>query len=244
MIRMADLLGVGIYSPSEAALYARVTTGLMNRWIFGNKQGSPVIAPQLGTPEEKDITFLDFVQALAVRRIRKEHPKISLQTIREAYFRAKDEYQTPYPFALDNTRIGLFGPPNEPKKQVIWLCVGEDEEGARRYFQLTGKKHHNQMICEVVRSYAYRLVFDDTTKLACKYKAFPTVKDAPEFIVMDPQVRFGEPFFESCGYTARTLFDAYISEGSPTRAAKVYGVTTEQVELAMEFFDYLSPSAA
>jgi uncharacterized protein (DUF433 family) len=244
MIRIADLLEVGIYSPSEAALYARVTTSLMNRWIFGNKQGSAVISPQIGTPEEKDVTFLDFVQALAIRRIRKEHPAISLQTIRDAYVRAKEEFETPYPFALDSTRIGLFGPPDDPKKQVIWLCVGEDEEGTKKYFQLTGKKHHNQMIGEVVRSYAYRLVFDETTKLARKYLAFPTVKKAPEFIVMDPQVRFGEPFFESCGYTARTLYDAYVSEGSPARAAKVYGVTTEQVELAMEFFDYLSPSAA
>ncbi|MFZ1933545.1 MAG: hypothetical protein WCB27_21795 [Thermoguttaceae bacterium] len=241
---MADLLGIGIYSPSEAALYARVTTRLMNRWMFGNGQGSPVITPQIGTPEDRDVTFLDFVQALAIRRIRKEHPGISLQTIREAYIRAKEEYGTPYPFALDSTRIGLFGPPDEPRKQVIWLCVGEDEEGARRYFQLTGKKCHNQMIGEVVRTYAYRLVFDETTKLAKKYLAFPTIKDAPEYIVMDPQVRFGEPFLESCGYTARTLLDASISEGSPSRAATIYGVEPEQVELAREYFDYLSPPAA
>jgi uncharacterized protein (DUF433 family) len=244
MIRMADLLGIGIYTPSEAALYARVTTGLMNRWVFGNRQGESVIVPQIGATEDKDVSFLDFVQTLAIRRIRKEHPGVSLQSIRDAYFRARDEFKTPYPFALDSTRIGLFGPPDEPKKQVIWLCVGENEEGAKKYFQLTGKKHHNQMIGEVVRSYAYRLVFDETTKLATKYLAYPTVKEATEYIVMDPQVRFGEPFFESCGYTARTLFDAYVSEGSPARAAKVYGVTTEQVELAMEFFDYLSPAAA
>ena len=103
-----------------------------------------------------------------------------MQNIRDAYFRARDEFKTPYPFALDSTHIGLFGPPDEPKKQVIWICVGEDEEGTRKYFQLTGKKHHNQMIGEVVRSYAYRLVFDDTTKLAKKYLAYPTVEEAPE----------------------------------------------------------------
>jgi uncharacterized protein (DUF433 family) len=244
MIRMADLLGIGIYSPTEAALYARVTTSLMNRWMFGNKQGEAVISPQVGTPEEKDVSFLDFVQALAIRRIRKDHPGVSLQTIRDAYVRARNEFKQPYPFALDSTRIGLFGPPNDPKKQIIWLCIGEDEEGARKYFQLTGRQHHNKMIGEVVRSYAYRLVFDDTTKLAKKYLAFPPSSSASEFIVMDPQVRFGEPFLESCGYTARTLYDAYISEGSAERAATVYGVKREQVELAMEYFDYLLPTAA
>jgi uncharacterized protein (DUF433 family) len=246
MIQTSNLLGVGLYSPSEAALYARVTTNLMRRWLYGNEQGQSVIEPQFGQTEERDVTFLDFVQALAIRRIRHERPSISLQKIREAYFRAREEFHQPYPFALDSTHIGLFGPPDEPKKQVIWLCVGKDEEGANRYFQLTGRQHGNQMLGEIVRGYAYRLVFDDTTKLAKKFLAYPTNRDASEYIVMSPDVRFGEPFFESCGYTARTLFDAYQSEGSFTRAAEIYGVHARQVELAVEYFDYLplKPCAA
>lgn len=244
MIKTADLLGVGLYSPSEAALYARIATNLMMRWMYGTKQGVAVIEPQLGANEDKDVTFLDFVQALAIRRIRRERPGISLQTIREAYTRAKTEFQVPYPFALQSTRIGLFGPPDEPRKQVIWICVGEDEEGAKRYFQLTGKKSGNQMLAEVVRTYSHRLVFDEITKLARKYLAYPTIQNAPEYIVMDPRIRFGEPFVESCGYTARTLFDAYRSEGNIERAAEVYGVKPEQVELAVEYFDYLKPNAA
>lgn len=244
MIRANDLLGVGLYSPSEAALYARVTTNLMKRWLYGNKRGESVIEPQFGQTEEKDVTFLDFVQALAIRRIRRERPGISLQTIREAYFRAKEEFKQPYPFALDSTHVGLFGPPDEPKKQVIWLCVGKDEEGANKYFQLTGKKFGNQMLGEIVRGYAYRLIFDDTTRLAKKFLAYPTSQDASEYIVMDPAVRFGEPFLESCGYTARTLYDAYQSEGTPGRAADVYGVKPEQIALVVEYFDYLKPNAA
>jgi uncharacterized protein (DUF433 family) len=241
MIKAADLLGKGLYSPSEAALYARVPTGLMTRWVYGTKQGAAVIEPQLGAGENRDVTFLDFVQALAIRRIRRERPGISLQRIREAYLRARDEFGEPYPFALESTRIGLFGPPDEPRKQVIWLCIGEKEDGARQYFQLTGRRSGNQMLGEVVRTYAHRLVFDGTTKLARKYLAFPTTEHAPEHIVMDPLVRFGEPFIESCGYTARTLYDAYCSEKSAQRAADVFGVTLEQVELAAEYFDYLDP---
>ena len=244
MIAATDLLGVGIYSPSEAALYARITTNLMKRWLYGNRQGQSVIEPQFGQTEEKDVTFLDFVQALAIRRIRLERPGVSLQAIRDAYIRAREEFNQPYPFALDSTHIGLFGPPDEPKKQVIWLCVGQDDEGAKRYFQLTGKSNRNQLLAEVVRSYTYRLVFDDTTKLAKKFLAYPTIPNAKEYIVMDPSVRFGEPFLESCGYTARTLYDAYLSEGTPQRAADVYGVEPEQMSLIAEYFDYLKPNAA
>jgi uncharacterized protein (DUF433 family) len=242
MVAATDLLGLGLYSPSEAALYARVSPGLMTRWVYGTKQGPAVIQPQLGNTGQRDVTFLDFVQTLAIRRIRSERRGVSLQQIREAYFRVRKEFGVEYPFALDSTRIGLFGPPDDPKSQVIWICIGEDDAGAKRYFQLTGKKSGNQLIGEVVRTYAQRLVFDEVTKLARKYIAFPTVLAASERIVMDPSVRFGEPYFESCGYTARTLFDAYRSEGTVNRAAEIYGVTPEQVELAIEYFDYLKPA--
>ena len=243
MVTANDLLGVGLYSTSDAALYARVSPQLLARWIYGTTKGTPVFDPQLGRSQERDVTFLDFVQALAIRRIRTERPGVSLQKIREAYNRARDEFREPYPFALKSTRIGLFGPPDKPKKQDIWICVGKDQGEAKRYFQLTGKKSGNQLIGEVVRTYTHRLVFDDTTQLARKYIAYPTGQPVGQAdnIAMDPEVRFGEPFLESCGYTARTLYDAYQSEGTPERAAEMYGVTSEQITLVIEFFDYLKP---
>jgi len=243
MVTTTELLGVGLYSTFDAALYARVSPQLIARWIYGTTKGDPVFEPQLGRSEERDITFLDFVQALAIRRIRNERPGVSLQKIREAYFRARNEFGEPYPFALESTRIGLFGPPDIPRRQEIWLCVGKAEGEARKYFQLTGKKSGNQLIGEVVRTYAHRLVFDETTQLARKYIAYPTGKpvDTGERIAMDPEVRFGEPFVESCGYTARTLYDAYQSEGTPERAAEIYGVSLEHMTLVIEYFDYLKP---
>lgn len=237
MIAAKDLLGIGLYSPYDAALYARVTTQLMNRWVFGNAQGKAVIQPQIDDAAEKIVTFLDFVQALAIRRIRNER-RVPLGKIREAYFRARDEFDVTHPFALDSTRIGLFGPLDVPAKQEIYLCVGEDDEGARQFFQITGKKHGNQLIGEVVRTYASRLVFDEQG-FASKYKAFEHKEGN---VTMDPCVRFGEPFLDDSGYTARTLFDAYRSEGSVERAAEIYGVKPEEIVVAIEYFDYLRPT--
>ena len=241
MVATADLLGIGLYSPAEAALYARISTQLMTRWVYGTRRGDAVIEPQLGAGEERNITFLDFVQALAIRRIRSERPGISLPKIREAYLRACKDFGEPYPFALKSTRIGLFGPPDDPKKQEIWICAGGDEAESQKYFQLTGRKSGNQLIGEVVRTYAQRLAFDDETGLATKYTAYPTGGPAPEYIVMDPLVRFGEPYLQSSGYTARTLYDAYRSEGTIDRAASAYGVAPEHIALAVEYFDYLKP---
>jgi uncharacterized protein (DUF433 family) len=251
MIRIASrteaerLLGKGLYTPAEAARYARVPTQLLTRWIHGNKQGSPVVESEVTASHEKIVTFLDFVQALAIRRIRRERPQISLNKIRQAYVVASKEFNVKYPFALESTHIGLFGPQDKPELQEIWLCVGKSEEGTLKYFQLTGKKRKNQLIGEVVRTYTSRLVFDDITKLATRYFAFPpitpgdSVSANTQRVIMEPDIRFGEPYIASCGYTAQTLFDAYQAEGSVERAAELSGVTREEVILAIEYIDYL-----
>lgn len=240
MVAATDLLGKGIYSPSEAALYARVSTGLMTRWTYGSAQGQSVIDPQLGNAEGKTITFLDFVQTLAIGRLRND-VRISLQKIRQAYDRAKAQFGAPFPLALKSTRIGLFGPPHDVKKQELFICIGEDDDGTAKYFQLTGKQHGNQLIREVVRVYAHHLSFDEATELASKYYPYERGKNR---IVMDPNVRFGEPYVESCGYTAQTLYDAYRVERSLDRAAEMYGVSPQEIELAIEYFDFLKPNAA
>lgn len=240
MVAAANLLDVGLYSVHDAALYARLRSQMMSRWVYGSQDGKPVITPQLGEPDDKFLTFLDFVQALAIRRIRIER-RVPLQKIREAYFRAKKQFNVKYPLALDSTRIGLFGPLDNPKRQEVFICLEKDDDKASQYFQLSGKEHGNQLIGEVVATYRSRLIFDEEG-LAKKYVAFKS--DDGVKIVMDPMHRFGEPFFEDIGYTAQTLFDAYRSEGSVQRAADVYGVDPLFVTLSVEFFDFLQPPSA
>ena len=65
-----ELLGKGIYTPEEAATYARLDTRLVNRWVYGNKQGERVFHPEHKTQNQKIISFLDFIQILAIRNLR------------------------------------------------------------------------------------------------------------------------------------------------------------------------------
>jgi uncharacterized protein (DUF433 family) len=243
MIQAEKLLGVGLYSPSEAALYARVRPQLISRWVYGtqgDRASDPVFEPELGTTEEKIVTFLDFVQALAIRRLRNER-HVSLQKIREAYYRAKKEHGVKHPFATEGVRVGLFGPLDRPDRQVVFICFEKDEERAQKFFQLTGKKHGNQLIGEVVMTYARFLEYDPKTQLACRFTAF---KSDDGQVTMDPQVLFGEPFIEATGYTAHALFGAYQTESTIERAAKIYGVEPSQIQLAIDYFDYLNLPAA
>lgn len=216
-----QLLGIGLYTPSQAALYARVSTPLMTRWLWGTKSAEAVVRPQLGQEQDRTVTFLDFVQAMAIRSIRIEH-RVSLQKIREAVDRASLDYGVEYVFARKHKTF-LFG------GDVI-IKLNDDE-----YVQVTGTHAHNHMITEVVELYMRDLTFD-ASGLASSFEAY-NWKDLT--VTMDPARRFGEPLIQSCGYSAQSLWEAARSEGSCAAASEAYGVRPDEVELACRYYDHL-----
>lgn len=225
MISVSKKLGVGLYSPSEAALYARVAPQLMSRWLFGTKRDEPVIQPQL-SDSERLVTFLDFVQAMAIRAIRIVK-NVPLQTIREAVEKARTKYDIEYPFAVEHTTY-LFG------SEILIRRPDDNLE------QVTGKRSGQLMVKVVAELYMDDLSFG-ANGLASKYTAW---KERDLEIVMDPQIRFGEPLLTSCHYSAQTLWEAYKAEGGIENAAKAYGVSNDDVKLACKYFDHLLGNTA
>src|SRR5438445_597141 len=41
-----NLLNLGIYTPAEAAFYARIRTQRINSWLYGSKNANPVVSPE------------------------------------------------------------------------------------------------------------------------------------------------------------------------------------------------------
>ena len=78
----ADLLGIGVYTPREAAFYARVPTQTMQRWLWGGLNSESAFTPEIDGP--KLVSFRDFVTTLAIRSIRNSQQPVSLQKIRSA----------------------------------------------------------------------------------------------------------------------------------------------------------------
>jgi uncharacterized protein (DUF433 family) len=229
MESVADKLGVGIYSVAEAARYARVSTKLVDRWIFGTGPGDAVISPQ--ARQEKVITFIDFVQTMAIRAIRQVH-KVPLQKIRQAVQIAEQEYGLSHPFARKHTTF-LAG-------AEISIKIGIDEQGQAEYVEASGPHRRNRLLTKVVEIYLLDLTFDDQS-LASQYCAF---RYGDAVVDMKPTIRFGEPLVTSCGYSAQTLWEASKSEGSIEAAAKAYGVRAEEIEVACRYYDYLLGKSA
>ncbi len=234
-------LGIGIYTAREAALYARVSPRLMGRWIFGDNQGDSVITAQIGIREEtKIVTFLDFVQALAIRSIRSTF-KIPLPKIRQAVQQAKDRFGVEYPFAMKHTTYLCSDGKKEGHGEII-IRVGDADDGGEfkeRYIQISGKRRGNLVMKEVVELYLEDLSFDDSG-VANEYCAW---KKGDGKVVMNPHRRFGEPVIPSCGYTAETLYEASINEGGIDAAAEAFGVSRDDVKLAWSYFDHLNKPA-
>lgn len=233
----SNLLGIGIYSADEAARYARVATRTMQRWVFGDDSGNAVIQSQLSKlgDAEKLVTFLDFVQVMAVRQVRIREKRFPLQKIRKACDMAAKTHGLDYPLAAKEHRIYLFGPKDNLAACEMVILFGRGEANEELYLQLTGKKAGNLVMAAIAEPFMSQLRFGDSD-FAEEYVAWERLGRQ---ILMNPRRRLGEPFLPSCGYTAQALWEAYSSEGGVENAAKAYGVDREDVELACEYFDHL-----
>jgi uncharacterized protein (DUF433 family) len=240
MFTIADKLGIGIYSPTEAAFYARVSPRMMSRWVFGAANGQPVIERQLRESTDKVVTFLDFVQTLAVREVRNRHG-IPLQRIRQGVDEARKRYGVEYPLARRHT-IYLFSDQKGEGHGQIVIRRPDDLDGiGDQFIQVTGRGRKNLLMRPVVEMFLQDLQFDPKTGLASEYR--PMTEEGAS-IVLNPHRRFGEPIVDPSGYTAETLWDATNIEGGIEAAAAAFGVTADEVKLANRYFDFLLPNRA
>ena len=224
MVQAAVTFNQGIFTPAEVALFAKLHRSTVQRWFFGNHMGRAVLPPS--GSEERTLSFWDFVQAMAVRTIRRER-QVPLPKIREAVERAERDYGLTHIFARPHRTVLFAGD--------IFIYPKDTDAPV----QITGKHPHQLALRPVVEPYQRDLAFDEQG-LANLFTAF---RFADQSVVIDPAVRFGEPYVASCGYTARTLHDAVLSEGGVTEAAKSFDVPEPAVEVAFRYYESLEPAA-
>ncbi|MBN2447218.1 MAG: hypothetical protein JXO22_10855 [Phycisphaerae bacterium] len=225
-----NLLGLGIYTPAEAAHYARVTTQMMTRWIHGTRTAAAVVCAQLPDDDERTVTFLDFVQALTIRAIRRER-NVPLQKIREAVATATEHYNVPYPFAVQH-RTFLYD-------NDIHIELPTKSPGHQTVTQISGQLKGQTLIREIAEPHLEDLSFSGG--LASCYKAFEA---QGRNITLDPTRRFGQPMVDNCDYSVAALLHAYQTEGSVRAAAEALGVSNDDVLMAIRYDDHLRGNSA
>ena len=122
-----------------------------NRWFFGAREGEAAIAPRV--IKGKFISFLDFVQVMAIREIRQSH-KVPLNKIRQLLEIAEKEQGIKNPFATKGITF-LWG----------------DELGLRlpdgKMIEASGRHRRNMLLKEVVVLYKEDLGYDEMVSPNC-----------------------------------------------------------------------------
>lgn len=151
--------------------------------------------------------------------------RVSLQKIRSTIRFAEQERGITYPLARNHKAFAYSG--------NLYLLIDEGTE-QEQLIAATGPLRDHQMMRPILEPYMRRVQFGSQTGLGEHYTA--KSRDAYS-IVIDPRVRFGEPYVDPIGITTRGLVEAVEAEGGVEQAADMFDIPVEAVWLAVEYHD-------
>lgn len=232
-------LGAGIYTPAQAAFLARLSPRTMSAWLAGEHGAAPRAAGRGGgggrrpgkpATDGSVVTFLDLVQAMAVRAIRLQR-RIPLDEIRDFARWAQEEHGLSHPFARAH-RTYLLG------SELVLRVDGEGE--SPEYLERSGRRGGQRLMREIVETYLDDLSFG-ADRLACRYTP---LRDGSRCVLLDPRHRLGQPLVMPVGVSVGELVAAVAAEGSVKGAARVHDIDPADVRLALRYHDALRGVAA
>lgn len=224
--------GMGLYTPAEAALYAKLRTATFNRWFFGNNRGSAALNPRIQQNHgERVVTFWDLIQAVGVKRLRTgpEGSRITLDHIRAVVERCQERGLN-YPLAQNHK---LFWFSNR-------LILRTDRTAEGEYIGLIpGTDLHQLYANELIEPYLEEVCFGDDgmaeTWTPLEHKGYE--------VVLSSKLRFGLPIIKPGCILVSALVDAVDAEGSIEAAAEAFETEAGAVRLALKYNEYLSSAA-
>lgn len=214
----------GVYTPDHAARLLGLRADMIVRWVYGTNVRDAAVVPEHPKHAGDLITFVDLVQAMAIRDIRNQR-RLSLQKIRMTVEAARRR-GVMFPFARRHTTY-VFS-----DDVVLRLNDG-------RLMQVTGKYHDNDLMEPLVEEYLNDIGFDDHG-LADRYTP---LEHGFRKVVLTPHLNYGAPTVVPCGYSVATLVDAFCGEGDIDAAASVCNVNPNDVTIALEYEERLKPAA-
>lgn len=216
-----SLVGLGLYSPSEAAELTHVPAKRIRRWLLGHKIGEKSYPALWHSQLEKfDIdqlylSFLDLVQLRVAEAFINEG--LSPQKVRRAIEVGSQIVASDYPFA--NAKFRTDG-----KTIVLHVLETDGDEKLIDLF-----KHGQYLMQKVIEPSLKNLEFDGDTAV----RWWPLGRS--KGIVIDPHRQFGQPVDDASGVPTSVLAQAERTEGSAQLAAKRFMVPVSSVHRAVAF---------
>lgn len=215
------LVGVGLYTVAEAALYTGISATDIRRWMFGYKAhgiGHPGLWPsELSFLDEGLVGFHDLLEIRFVHAFRQNG--VSLQAIRSASIQAREMFKQRYPFT----------------------CKRFQTDGRDIFATVLDETGDEALLDLVRRQWAFKQVIKPSLYEGIDYSGegsaqrwYPLKRNKE--IVLDPARNFGKPVLTSVGIDTSAIFQAYQAEGKDVkRVAMIFEIPTAAVDAAVAF---------
>lgn len=222
------LLGIGLYTMTEAARLLRVDPRTLQWWAegyspvsqAGRRASEPVIQRDLVALEgEPLLTFTDLLELHMVALFRREN--VSLQTIRAAADKAAQLFNTRHPFVVKQF---------ETDGRHIFATLEDEGIAGRTQQQMITDLNLSQMvISSIARLFFLNIEYQDFEPI----RYWPMGRDGR--VVLDPQRSFGKPIDARSGVPTAALYTMARSGESLQSVADWYEIEVEAVEAAVNF---------
>ena len=228
-----SLLGVGVYTPSEAARLTGVSTGRIKRWLSGYafKSGEevhaspPVWQPEVPSGDSLVLSFRDLLEVRFVDAFRRHG--VSWKSIRIAAEHAAQILQDSHPFSTQRFKT----------------------DGRSIFAEILQETGEESLLDLVKSQYGLKTILEP---FLFEGLEFAEVGIAPvrwwplgldRRVVIDPEMSFGQPIVTPESVPTTILAKAFKAEGSFQAVARWYMVDPKSVEDAVEFENRLSKAA-
>ncbi|APR34621.1 DUF433 domain-containing protein [Paraburkholderia sp. SOS3] len=225
-----QLTGIGLYTFHEAARLTKIPLRDIRRWLDGysyrdRTYASVSVAPlwetELATDSIDGIGFHDLLEVRFVHAFRKHG--VSLQAIRLASQKARELFETDYPFTSRQFRTDgrtIFASAMEATGETELLDLVKQQYAFRK----------------IIEPSLYSGIEFDKDQLASRWYPAPRSKA----VVLDPSIAFGKPVVTAGSVRTSILHDAVAVEGDKHFVAKLYEVPVSAVEAAVAFEESLA----
>ena len=224
------LIGVGIYTPAEAAKLIGTESREVKRWLFGyafrahgasDRRNSPPLWTSQHAEDGQLVSFRDLLELRIVKAFVKHG--VSLLVIRRVLENAQQMFGHSYPFTA--MRFLTDG------RTIFHEASKHSGDGG-----LTDLKSKQVVFTEVIRHSLYAGIEFDNRGVAKRWHPL----HGSRAIVLDPEISFGKPIISGTGVPTATIADAVRAEKSFTRVAQLYDLKPAEVRSAVRFEEKLA----
>lgn len=223
-----DLLGIGLYTPSEAQRLLKIPAGKIGRWLkghgIGNRRYPALWHPQVDLGDGS--LYLGFRDLMELRTAHQFiEAGVSAQQVRRAIIEARKYVDDERP--LSTTRFRTDG-------RTIFLEIAT-EDNDTKLLDIFGKQ------------YAFSRIIERSLKDVEFQGPAPSrwwIGSSRSGVVIDPERAFGQPIDSETGIPTTVLANAAIAEKSVRGAAQAWRVSEATIRRAVRFENSLTGLAA